>query len=312
MQWAVVCAVPHTEPREAFAAISERLGPASEATPLEGGITNRNFRVTMGGRDVVVRVPGRATEELGIDRGAEAEAAAAAAELGIGPAVAAVIDDPRCIAVDFVAGETMSAASLQGADEIVAVAEILRTMHDSPVSIPTDFDVFEVVEDHAQRAIERGASLPDEYETASALAHRIRSKLTGALHEPVFTHNDLLPANLIRSDDGAIHLLDWDYAGMGDRFFDLANFAINAELTDLGKEQLLESYFGEADEMNRATLTLMLVMSDFREAMWGVLQRVLSDLDFDFEKYARDHFRRLIETSRRPDFETAIEAESIA
>lgn len=302
----------HTEPSDAIAAISERLGPASEATPLEGGITNRNFRVTMGTRDVVVRVPGRATEELGIDRGAEAEAATAAAELGIGPAVAAVVEEPRCIAVDFVPGETMSAASLQGADEIVAVAEILRTMHESGVTIPTDFNSFEVVGDHAHRAIERGASLPAEYETASALADRIRAKLTGALHEPVFTHNDLLPANLIRSDDGAIHLLDWDYAGMGDRFFDLANFAINAELTDAGKEQLLESYFGEANELNRATLTLMLVMSDFREAMWGVLQGVLSDLDFDFGNYARDHFRRLIETSRRPDFEAAIEAESIA
>jgi hypothetical protein len=34
-------------------------------------------------------------------------------------------------------------------------------------------------------------------------------------------------------------------------------------------------------------------MSDFREAMWGVLQGAISDLDFDFEGYAAGHFARL-------------------
>lgn len=312
MESTVVCAVTHTDPANAIGAVSALLGPAGEVVPLEGGITNRNFRVEMGGRDVVVRVPGRATEELGIDRSAEAEAAEAAARLGIGPSVAAVVEEPRCIAVDFVDGETMTASGLQGDAEIALVAEILRKMHDSGAHIPTEFDVFEVVEDHAEQARRRGAALPDEYEFASGLAGRIREKLGGPLHQPVFTHNDLLPANLIRSDDRAIHLLDWDYAGMGDRFFDLANFAINAELPDAGREHLLESYFGEANDRNRATLTLMLAMSDFREAMWGVLQGVLSDLDFDFGDYAQTHFRRLIATSERPDFEAAIEAGTVA
>ena len=44
-------------------------------------------------------------------------------------------------------------------------------------------------------------------------------------------HNDLLNANFI--DDGArIRIIDWEYAGMGDPFFDLGNFSINHELTD--------------------------------------------------------------------------------
>ena len=30
----------------------------------------------------------------------------------------------------------------------------------------------------------------------------------------------------------------------------------------------------------------MRFMSDFREAMWGVVQRVVSELDFDFAGYA--------------------------
>ena len=43
-------------------------------------------------------------------------------------------------------------------------------------------------------------------------------------------HNDLLTANFI--DDGTrIRIVDWEYAGMGDVFFDLANFSVNNGLS---------------------------------------------------------------------------------
>ena len=47
----------------------------------------------------------------------------------------------------------------------------------------------------------------------------------------------------------------------------------------------------------------MRFMSDFREAMWGVVQGTISDLDFDFADYAAEHFERLRDDRRRPGFE---------
>ena len=41
-----------------------------------------------------------------------------------------------------------------------------------------------------------------------------------------------------------------------------------------------------------ARLKLMRLMSDFREAMWGVMQQAISTLDFDYEEYANQHFER--------------------
>jgi thiamine kinase-like enzyme len=85
---------------------------------------------------------------------------------------------------------------------------------------------------------------------------------------------------------------------MGDRYFDLGNFAVNNELGDAEEEHLLEAYFGEpATERRKAALKLFRFMSDFREAMWGVVQTAVSELDFDFGGYADKHFRRLAETS---------------
>ena len=95
---------------------------------------------------------------------------------------------------------------------------------------------------------------------------------------------------------------------MGDRYFDLANFAVNNELGEAGEVALLEDYFAEDATARRvATLRLMRFMSDFREAMWGVVQTVLSELDFDFAAYAAKHFDRMAATAAHPDFETWLE-----
>jgi len=87
-------------------------------------------------------------------------------------------------------------------------------------------------------------------------------------------------------------------AGMGDRFFDLANLSVNQEFGAAEDEILLASYFGEATAADLASLGMMKFMSDFREAMWGVLQSGISELDFDFTGYAAKHFDRLAAHSR--------------
>jgi thiamine kinase-like enzyme len=110
-------------------------------------------------------------------------------------------------------------------------------------------------------------------------------------------------------DDGErIRIVDWEYAGMGDRFFDLANFAINHELDGEARNALLEAYFGEIRDADVAALEVMRFMSDFREAMWGVVQAVVSALDFDFEGYAREHFGRLQRTAAEPSLQAALDA----
>ena len=65
------------------------------------------------------------------------------------------------------------------------------------------------------------------YVWARQVARRIEQLRRAAPERPC--HNDLLNANFI--DDGRrVRIVDWEYAGMGDVFFDLANFAINHEL----------------------------------------------------------------------------------
>ena len=135
------------------------------------------------------------------------------------------------------------------------------------------------------------------------VAQRIERLRRGA--EAVPCHNDLLNANFL--DDGEhLRIVDWEYAGMGDRFFDLANFAINHELDSAQSELLLDAYVGEARASDAQALELMRFMSDFREAMWGVVQSAVSELDFDFDGYAAEHFARLRRTASMREFRVAL------
>jgi thiamine kinase-like enzyme len=204
----------------------------------------------------------------------------------------------------------MSVDELRTPETLAQVARDLRRFHDSGTDLPTGFDSFRLVEEYAETGRAHGSEPPEGFDDALEAAHRIEKAIEGQpTHELVPAHNDLLTANFLLDGGNHIHLIDWEYAGMGDRWFDLGNFAVNNELDDEQEAQLLEAYFDEPpDDRRRATLKLFRFMSDFREAMWGVVQAGVSELDFDFRGYAQKHFDRLEEARRDPRFEGWIEA----
>jgi thiamine kinase-like enzyme len=259
-----------------------------EIEPLGGGITNHNFVVRVDGKAYVLRIAGADTELLGIDRAAEHEAARTAATLGVGPEVVDFVEGS--LITCFVEGGIVPVEEIRGPGCLREVAGLLRRIHEGP-AFPARFDSFRVVETYRETAEAHGVRIPPQYAEAKARAGEIERTLGARPEQPC--HNDLLNANFIRSPDG-IRIVDWEYAGMGDRFFDLANFSVNHELSDDESDALLEAYFGELRDEDREHFRLMRFMSDFREAMWGVVQQGISKLDFDFEDYASRHFERAL------------------
>jgi thiamine kinase-like enzyme len=289
---------------EVIARLAALLGPrVGGVRPLDGGITNRNFRVMFGDNDYVVRLPGKDTNLLGIDRDAECIANEQAAKLGLAPKVAAKLEDPPCLVTCFVEGREMTPEDLHRPEAVDQVAASLREFHDSGLTLPTRFQVVDIAVDYAEVVRERGGQPPQPFEQSLASAREVVEAVSDdAEHSPVPCHNDLLPANFLSGAERIV-IVDWEYAGMGDRFFDLGNLAVNNEFGEEDEDRLLEAYFGEpATPRRRASLKLFRFMSDFREAMWGVVQRSVSDLDFDFDAYASKHFTRMGETSRDESF----------
>jgi thiamine kinase-like enzyme len=290
--------------------VPELAGVELTIRPLSGGITNRNFLVEPAARSdrYVIRLAGNDTHLLGISREVEHAATVAAAGVGVGPEVTAFIRPEGYLVTRFIEGSPVSDEAVHRPDTIARVADSLRRIHDGP-PIPGLFVPLRIVEAYRALALARGVPIPPEYELASAVGRRIELAFLSNPIELRPCHNDLLNANFI--DDGRrIRIVDWEYAGMGDPFFDLGNFSINHELTADEDAALLATYDVAAPTSDRvarlARLTLMRTVSDFREAMWGVLQQGISTLDVDFVGYASEHFDRLLAGATRPRFEAAL------
>ncbi|HEY3727676.1 MAG TPA: phosphotransferase [Solirubrobacteraceae bacterium] len=281
--------------------VAARLGALEgEPVPLTGGITNHNFRARFGGRDTVVRLPGKETALLGISRDAERLAAERAAALGIAPALLDAGEEH--LVCELIEGGPIDGDRLRARPQ--SAAQALRAFHDSGLQLPVRFWVPDLLERYAEIVGRRGGRLPPAYIQAQSLASRIVTVLP--LSEPVACHDDLLPGNVLARDREPYDavLVDWEYAGMGHRMFDLGNLAVNNEFDDAAEERLLAAYFGQApSDGRRAALKLMRIMSDAREGAWGVVQGVISELDFDFGEYADKHFTRLTRAAEDPRLE---------
>ncbi|HEX3976832.1 MAG TPA: phosphotransferase [Solirubrobacteraceae bacterium] len=278
--------------------LADRLGPVDgEPAPLDGGITNRNFRIRFGDRDCVLRLPGRDTELLGIDRAAERVATERAAALGIAPPLIAA--DEECMVTEWLPGAPIDGERLRA--DPSSAARALRAFHDSGLKLPVRFWIADLLTDYARIIAERGGELPGPYARTRELVARIAEVLP--LSDPAPCHNDLLPGNILATDADPGHalLVDWEYAGMGHPYFDLANLAVNNDLDEAAQDRLLAAYFDQPPNPGRrAALRLMMLVSDAREAAWGVVQGSISGLDFDFADYARQHFSRLERNASDP------------
>src|SRR6267378_90678 len=252
---------------DAHMAAVERLWPGRrpKVTLLSGGITNLNFKVEVDGAAYVLRMGGASTGLLGIDRSVEHAASLRAEEIGIGPAVVDFVPSEGWLVASFIDGHPIPVPEMRNPATLARVAEALRKLH-SAAAIPGRFDAYAVVDEYRAEAESRGVEVPAEFAAAHAISERIRSARGPQPLVPC--HNDLLNANFL--DDGKIRIVDWEYAGMGDRFFDLANFSVNHEFGTAEDDALLTEYFGESTTARVESHAMMKFMSDFREAMWGV------------------------------------------
>jgi len=264
-------------------------------TPLAGGITNENYRVDVDGRAFVVRIGGEGTGLLGIDRAREQAATAVAAGLGVGPELVFALPEAAVLVTRFIDGRGLEAADVHDPATLGRIVEAIRRVHRGP-PIPGRFSAFRTVESYRDVALAHGVALPPALPAWLDLARRIEA---AAPPDPaVPCHNDLLPANFI--DDGAhIRILDWEYAAMGDAYFDLGNLAANGELGPAGERRLLELYGEDATPRALARLGVMRLASDLREAMWGLVQIGVSRLPVDFADYAARHFARVADRADR-------------
>jgi thiamine kinase-like enzyme len=284
--------------------VAARLWPGAAVTleELPGGLTNLNYKATMPAGTFVIRLFGRDAELLAIDRQVEQAATSMAARLGIGPELVVSAPEDGYVVTRFVPGNPVTAEQLRTPAMLARVAAVLRTLHQGP-PIPGTIDPFAAVDFYRNNAVARGTDPGENYAWAKPIASRIQRAVAFSFTAPC--HGDLLTANFI-DHAGNIYLVDWEYAGMSDPRFDLANFSVNHGFCIDEDRELIRLYYGHPDERAVAAVRLLRFMSAFREATWCVVQQAISDLDIDFAEHARVHFRRMRAAAAGEEFQAAL------
>ena len=264
-------------------------GPV-DPEPLTGGITNRNYLVRDARGKRVVRL-GDDIPVHGILRSTELAASRAAAAAGISPSV--LHAESGVLVLAFIEGKTLSPQDVREPVRLTRIAALLHRVHTEVVAHLRGpvlaFNVFQVLRDYAAELRQRQSvhlpSLP------ALLAHTAALERDLGRVDLVFSHNDLLAANLI--DDGTrLWLIDWDYAGFNSPLFDLGGVCSNNDLDAEQTEALLMAYHGSVDRELLRRFSAMRCASLLRETLWSMVSEIHSTLDFDYAAYTATNRQR--------------------
>ena len=283
-----------------------KLRGARTVTPIPGGLTNANHRVSCASGSYVVRRWSEDSGLLAIDRDNEHHNSLRAAEAGVGAAVIAYLPEHNTLVLEWLEGETVSAERLRrGGPLLDDLAAAVRRLH-AAGRFRDDFDMFEIQPRYLRIVRERGFRLPDGYERFEPQVAAIRDAFTAHPEPTVPCNNDLLAENVMLTA-GGMRLIDYEYSGNNDPCFELGNIWSESDLSHAQLEQLVTAYYGRPSRGRLARARLWGLMSKYGWTLWGSIQDGVSDIDFDFWGFGMEKFDRAVAEFEGPDFERLLE-----
>lgn len=275
---------------DVIAAIPEWSGRTIDVEPIAAGLTNDNYRVTVDGSPVFVRIPGPSTDLLAVDRANEAHNTAAAARAGVGPTVLHRIPTLGALVLEWLPGRTMSNEAFAEPGMPERVAATLRRLHAGP-RFRDDFDMSRTAERYLRLCDQRSIAVPDGYRDRLPDIARIESALAARPLPSVPCHNDLLAENYLH-DGSRLWIVDYEYSGNNDPTFELGNTCQELGWDDERSVALCTAYFGSASPALLARMRLNMVMSDVGWTLWAAIQARISPIDYDFWGWAVERWER--------------------
>lgn len=269
---------------------------AARVGRLAGGASNHNYLLESPSGTWVLRVAAPDAARFAIDRSRGITAHRIVAEAGIAPMLVAVqLPSGDCL-TPFIPGTVVDETAVREEATLRSCVRLLRRAHAIPRAGLGELGPFRASADiaqYARTARREGLRLPpdiDEFLAASLMVD------PGDMpFGPRLTHNDVQLANFLIDGHRRAWLLDWEYAGAGNVYFDLAMLASNADMAPDECEGLLAEYFGpDVRPVDRVRLRAMVFLSALREAMWSVVAGVvMTDTGWDYDAWAERFFAKV-------------------
>ncbi|NOR62870.1 MAG: phosphotransferase [Rhodobacteraceae bacterium] len=285
------------------------LDKGSLKTTRLGGLTNLVYRVEAPLDTVIVRIPGKGTNDY-IDRAVELHNATAAAKAGISAEIiwadsGSGVMISRCIENI----KTMTPAlfaSRKGAAARAGTA--LAALHNSSEPFEFRFELFAMIDEYLAVLSEKNADLPEGYHDVVKAAAPVKAAIEASPHPLAPCHCDPLCENFL--DDGRkMWIVDWEYSGMNDPFWDLGDLSVEGAFAAQQDTDMLTAYLGKPP--NAAQFGRMVIykaMCDLLWTLWGLIQHANGNGAEDFWAYALNRFARCKNLMETPEFQGHLRA----
>lgn len=256
-----------------------------------GGLTNHTYHVIFDDEsEYVVRIPGEGTEEM-IVRSDEEVSTRLACDLGLDARLLYFGSDGAKVTEYIKNAQTMSKDTLKEQAHIEQMAEIFKKIHTCGVDTKVPFEVFDMADGYEKIIYDNNVAMYDDYDEVKAVVMKIKNEISSQLDiKKVPCHNDALCENWVMGD-GRMYLIDWEYAGMNDGMWDLADVSIEAEFEEDHDNMFLKAYLDrEPTQLDKKHFLASKLYVDYLWTLWAKT-RVPFDgqpmEDWASERYAR-------------------------
>lgn len=257
-----------------------------------GGMSNKNFKVTIGEEEYVLRVPGNGSEGM-VVRSNEEQNSLMACRIGISPSIHYFNSETGIKLAEYIKNaETLNHATIQRRTHLKQIAGIYKKLHQSNVRFNNDFNVFHEIRNYEHLLLKSNVKMYPEYGNIRDKVFQMETRLNDIGIQLAPCHNDSVAENFIKSEDGTIFLIDWEYSGMNDPIWDLGALFLESEFTEDSKEYFLDNYFdGKIPSHLDEKLLIYQVLMDVLWSLWTVIKEAKGD---DFGTYGKDRLNRAI------------------
>lgn len=257
-------------------------------TPFSEGMNNRNYKIQYGEESFALRIFSDLSF-IGVNRYNEYMCALIASKLNVGPEIIQFIPENNLLVCRYIEGKKATCQEMAKVDNIKRFVNTLTQLHHA-CDFPSTFSIFKVIEAWWKIAVKEKAPIPHHFEDVFSQIAEMEQIIKHYSADLVPCHNDLYFNNIIDTGTNFL-LIDYEFAAMGDPFFDLANFSIHHLFNDDQDKILLEYYFKSIDQKILNHFTIMKMLSNLRECLWGLLQ-YNKELNVDYITYIYNHYNR--------------------
>lgn len=283
--------------------------PAKLAAERLGGLTNKNYKITLPSGRYVLRIPGEKTGDY-INRKVEAHNARAAAAAKVNAEVLFFDEADGLMLCRYLDGTTTMSPALfherEGAPARAALA--LRQMHRSGQRFEFRFELFSMIDDYLKVLAKLGTESPEGYGDVVREAEAVREALNRHPAALAPCHCDPLSENFL--DDGnRMWVVDWEYSGMNDPFWDIGDMSVEAGLTEAEDREMMNAYCdNRVSPAQQGRMVIYKAMCDLLWTLWGLIQFANKNPVDDFWAYANNRFSRCKKLMASPDFPRHLKA----